>query len=376
MTISRSSYRAAQKVAPVLEEHFRRFSTAQAEKSHAPVPDALQIESILDVAFWASLRREEGYSPKVSLAFLPPDYADHSLQFEHRQRLSTENLTKISPGVERPGIHVGIWHEQGNLYIWGTTRGIPDNCFVVDVSEPGLLVVKHRRFHGFGKFANVAVLTGDSIKVVDKENDVLPDCPEVVTSLLGSSSNYDYSLNVMIQLAVSMRRHGRGGTILFVPSGNEHWRKSIVRPIKYNIVPSYDRLKALMQTELEKRNDERWQNVVSTEVEAIAGYTAVDGALVMAFDFEVFAYGTKIIMSDADHHVAEMSSAEPIEGAEVVVLNPAQHGGTRHLSAAQFIYDHHDCMAFVASQDGRFTVFNWSNHRKMVQAFRIDGLLI
>ena len=36
-------------------------------------PDAEDIEAIIDAAFWASLRREEGYVPKISLALLPPD---------------------------------------------------------------------------------------------------------------------------------------------------------------------------------------------------------------------------------------------------------------------------------------------------------------
>ena len=43
----------------------------------APVaaPDADTIEAIIDAAFWASLRREESYVPKISLAFLPPEAA-------------------------------------------------------------------------------------------------------------------------------------------------------------------------------------------------------------------------------------------------------------------------------------------------------------
>ena len=41
-------------------------------------------------------------------------------------------------------------------------------------------------------------------------------------------------------------------------------------------------------------------------------------------------------------------------------LHPSQLGGTRHLSAAQFVYDQRDASALVASQDGRFTIFQWS----------------
>jgi DNA integrity scanning protein DisA with diadenylate cyclase activity len=58
------------------------------------------------------------------------------------------------------------------------------------------------------------------------------------------------------------------------------------------------------------------------------------------------------------------------------VAEPAELGGTRHLSAAQFVNDQRDAIALVASQDGRFTVFAWSPCEDMVHAHRIDVLLL
>ena len=56
-----------------------------------------------------------------------------------------------------------------------------------------------------------------------------------------------------------------------------------------------------------------------------------------------------------------MTVTEPIEGSRArPSLHPSQLGGTRHLSAAQFVHDQRDAVALVASQDGRFTVFAWS----------------
>ena len=59
-----------------------------------------------------------------------------------------------------------------------------------------------------------------------------------------------------------------------------------------------------------------------------------------------------------------------------LVATPAQIGGTRHLSAAQFIFDQRDATALVASQDGRFTVFKWSPTEQFVHAHRVDALLL
>jgi hypothetical protein len=58
-----------------------------------------------------------------------------------------------------------------------------------------------------------------------------------------------------------------------------------------------------------------------------------------------------------------------------LVVAPTQLGGTRHLSAAQFVHDQPDALALVASQDGRFTVFAWSPSEAMVHAHRIEALL-
>ncbi len=58
------------------------------------------------------------------------------------------------------------------------------------------------------------------------------------------------------------------------------------------------------------------------------------------------------------------------------LVTPAQLGGTRHLSAAQFVQDQPDTLALVASQDGKFTVFLWSPCDNIVHAHRIEALLL
>jgi hypothetical protein len=55
---------------------------------------------------------------------------------------------------------------------------------------------------------------------------------------------------------------------------------------------------------------------------------------------------------------------------------PNQLGGTRHLSAVQFVHDQRDATALVASQDGRFTIFKWSPRENIVHAHRVEALLL
>ena len=88
--------------------------------------------------------------------------------FAGRLPLLPAVLAKVAPAVERPGIHLGVWRNGEEFFVWGTTREVPAFCLVVEVVTSGLIVVKHRS-EPFGKFVNVAVLEGDQIKIVDEQ---------------------------------------------------------------------------------------------------------------------------------------------------------------------------------------------------------------
>jgi hypothetical protein len=379
--IYRTTYQAARIIAPKVEAIFAQHlaaATESGEEDLAPLPTANVVEAIIDATFWASLRKEEGHSPKISLAFLPPEQAGNPLLFKQRLPLNPSTLTKIAPGVERAGIHLGIWIEEEELYVWGTTVSIPNFCFVLDVSEPALLVIKHRRIYGFGKFTNIAVLKGDQVKMVDGNHTNLPDCPPMLMSLLDltAPSYWNDSVNVLIQLAVSMRAHGRGGTLLVVPNDTRNWLQSIIKPIQYGVQPSFTGLSKLLQQDRKEASQIFWQTALKREVEHLAGLTAVDGATVISNEYELLAFGAKIGRAKGKENIDELSFSEPIHGGSAVVMHPAKVGGTRHLSAAQFVHDQRDSTALVASQDGHFTIYTWSSVQNRVQAHRIDTLLL
>ncbi|WP_201747885.1 putative sensor domain DACNV-containing protein [Chitinophaga vietnamensis] len=376
-----STYQAAVKVAGTVAAHFQLHMAAALENGEgdlATVPSAKIIERIIDTAFWASLRREEGNATRISLAFLNPSQAGKPLLLAQRLPFTPAALTKLAPGVERPGIHIGIWYEGNELYIWGTTIKLPNLCFVLDVAEPGLLVVKHRRLMGLGKFTNVAVLKGDQVKVVDERVGMLPDTPDVVTSLLGikSSPVWNDPVNVLIQIAVSMRAHGKGGILLVIPVCNPSWRDSIIHPLQYPVSPGFRGITDLLRLDESNVSEIFWQNALRREVENVTGLTAVDGATIINDRQELLAFGAKIARASYATPVDQVLMIEPVTEGEPVLVHPSAIGGTRHLSAAQFVHDQRNCLALVASQDGYFTVFSWSESRQMVLAHRIDTLLL
>jgi hypothetical protein len=379
--LTAETYPPARLVAPKAHDHFAKHLDAARARGHRPiaaVPDADVIERMINATFWASLRREEGYVPRISMAYLPPEQNEHPMMLERPVTLAPAALTKIAAIVEHAGIHLGVWRYGDELCVWGTTHNIPTYCFVLEVVEPGLIIIKHHRGEQSGKYVNVAVLEGDQIKIVDESASSLPDCPDLVTSLLGfdSPASWVDSVNVLVQIAVAMRGHGRGGSLLIVPSRSDAWRESIVHPIPYSVAPPYRELAEVMRETGDGRQAEIWKESLREAVDAIAALTAIDGAAIITDQYELLAFGAKIQRRRGAAPVETVIMTEPVEGGFARMLAAVQLGGTRHLSAAQFVHDQRDAIALVASQDRRFTVFAWSPCEESVHAHRVEVLLL
>jgi hypothetical protein len=352
-----------------LEEHFARQRAAGAGGA---APDARTIEALVDAAFWASLLREEGYAPEISLALLAPERAVRPMFLKDPLPLGPRALARLAPAVARPGIHLGAWPVAGDLRVWGSTLAVPTGCMVLEVLGPGLLVVKQRIHEDSAKFRNVAVFEGEQVKLMQR-GACGADSPSLLQYLLGpdSSPASDEADDVLLRLAVSMRAHKRGGTLLVVPAGSESWRESIVRPIAYAMDPPFADLADLVRVASVGPRPE-----LAKLVDEIAGLTAVDGATLITDRYELLAFGVKIGRPDGRPRVERAVLSEPIEGGRSEVVAALQLGGTRHNSAAQFTQDQREAFAMVASQDGRFTLLAWSEREGLVHAHRVESLLL
>jgi hypothetical protein len=80
---------------------------------------------------------------------------------------------------------------------------------------------------------------------------------------------------VTVQLAVSMRAHGRGGLMLIVPGGTDAWRESMVQPMTYSVSPAFSELAVLAQGPAPGGSARAWREELSRVVDAIAGLTAM-----------------------------------------------------------------------------------------------------
>lgn len=343
------------------------------------IPAEPDIFRLIDAAFWASLRREEVYTPRISMAYVAPEQTKYSIRFTTPIALAPKDLTKVAAAVERSGLHLCIWPQgpNGELQAWGISRSLPPLCLLVEVILPGLLVAKVSPLQESGKFLNVAVLQGDDVKIIDPMASAAPHSTGLLSSLLRLESQFATGsvVNVLLQMAVSMRAHGRGGILLVVPPGSEDWKESMLQPMTYQVTPPFSGLGDLMRKDTGTPS-RSWENAMARAVDGLAGLTAVDGATAITADYDLLAFGAKVVRRPGAQTVTTVVVTEPVEGGRPQYMEPAELGGTRHLAAAQFVHDQRDSIALVASQEGRFTVFAWSPVEGMVHCHRIDVLLM
>ncbi len=363
--MSPPTYAAARIAADRIHRYFERNPLPPSE-CLATLPDPATLASLIDIAFWTSLRREESFTPRITLAFAGPEQVSKPISFATPIPLVPADLTRMAAAVERSGIHLCVWLSPAReLQVWAIARTIPQSCIVIETLLPGLLVVKQSPPNDSGKYRNIAVLQGDDIKIIN---------PNLETGPRFRAAGNE--VNALLQLAVSMRHHGRGGMLLLVPDSSDDWRQSIATPIHHEIVPPYAGFANLLKKDESGRATRTWEDAMARAVDGIAGLTAVDGATILNTQYDLLAFGAKVVRRNGSVQVPEVVISEAIEDGTPYTGEPSALGGTRHFSAAQFIHDQHDALALVASQDGRFTVFGWSPQQEKVHAHRIDALLL
>lgn len=64
--------------------------------------------------------------------------------------------------------------------------------------------------------------------------------------------------------------------------------------------------------------------------------------------YELLAFGTKIGHPEGNSPVERILVTEPVAGGRAEMVHPSQSGGTRHLSAAQFVHDQRNTLALIS----------------------------
>ncbi len=331
-------------------------------RSDEPILSVAQIRHLINTIFWASLATEEGQYAKLAVAVIEAEDMDISkgIIFADTLPFSASVLVKLSPALQVENSYLTVsFGKRGGPRIRGLTQGHPFGP-IIRATSPGNIVVS---------------VYGEILAYLSPvEEPLLPEIPNwvmQVAQFVGRPFDPNFEMAWFLRFLAEAMRHGRGGTILIVPSSATGWRDST----KDGYLVAKDQLGLMWRKEhWEEKSKETtdtdgpgpiitYLDPLSPEatifrraIALIGGLTAVDGATLLDDQYEVIGFGRKIIPKLDPPKTIEVANLLGEPAAEETL--PFQEiGGTRHQSAACFVNEHAESVALVTSQDGRMTLF-------------------
>ena len=338
------------------------------------------ISQLVNVAFWASLCKEEGVTAPIAIAYQTKSkHNDANFELDSTVDFSVEALVKLSP-IIRDGKALLTVSKNGEalLKIDGicTPEEFPN--FAIRSNSPGGISITARE----KIVADVIPGRRPRVRVFQSVNTFA----NIIYDLLSDSTLFDVEQKDMAEVVLchlcKAMLHGHGGTILIVPSNNITWQKSI--SFKYKINGNNDGISAATRQWRENAKaggvvydglpvlseNSTFEDRIKIISNTIGAISAVDGATVISSDYALLGFGAKITIPEP--FAGTITWTEPMLG-NPKDIKISEAGGMRHRSAIQFISDNPGCIAIVASQDARLTFFQLTNEN-VVEAESLEAL--
>jgi hypothetical protein len=399
-------YRLDAAVVAALLAHLNRLIHAsnvdtrwEHEARHVPLFTAPHLSTLINVSFWTSFKKEEGRAVTIAVKYVPPDEAYRPFLLKQALPYTEENMLRISPVLHGAHVDLGVWIDPNDeLMIWGFDTGefslTARQYLSLHSLDPGVLRLA---------FAEVnLIFTGTRIMCVD-QNFL---ASEALATLVGPT----HLGPDLKEIITEMSAHRHGGTLLIVPE-HDGWSRSIKEPILYASDPPFDKARisremvnlltdhrawyhnkdgrglrpeerqVLEQGTQEERlainhpdvlagQRHRFDDALVRSLKLTGQLTAVDGAVIVNDDLKVLAFGAKIKPLDTRKGPETLVVSDASAGSVPLEVSLSEFGGTRHQSAAQFVFDQKQAVAFVASQDGIITLLTWDEGVGSVAAVR------
>lgn len=359
------------------------------EESGADVlaQSAEDLAELANLCFWTSLLSEEARPVRGTVCVCSPDQAPLAFRLARPEPASVKGLVALLTASETTSL--AVHRGSQGIEVWGILMWTPvysmqlritgAGAIVATVDSELLAVVQE------GKITVPRSATETSWTEVFARN-VWNDRPYAERRLLAER---------LLRIVSSMFRHGRGGTLVIVPSTDSSWTANLV--FRFSLdeqgrAALRDRIAAAEQAREEADRSYRviskarsmaerdpqllrlrleaagsHAKIVDSTLEAIGELSAVDGALVLDDELAVLGFGAKLHLESVDFMVSVYSA---LAGPAGESLHVADLGGMRHQSAARFIYEHPRAVAVVVSQDRRVTLFVWKDDARAVAAVR------
>lgn len=373
--------------AEILETWRRDQDHPHRGRAKRPVPSAAIVSTLLDECFRATLRDEEGQPIEFSVALLTEEDiggmagpANHqALQFELQREFSAPALAKIAPAFDPELTTIVVsWNaEARRLEFWGTWLHAPTHNRFTEVPfavvgsasfRPDLLTIISK-----GRAALYIARGGSQIGVFQGGYFVQATPTPFTSHSLGQhvheailrdstlgeegTTYWHFARDALEQVLSEASLRGHGGTVILLPP-NVPISESMFAS-KFKLTGSF----GLRQTLRNCMRASKARNmlgsiaqrkVANETIQRISQLAAVDGALILTFEFDVLAFGATLTAPRT--HASAVIGPNGF-GSGAGQLFDINRYGTRHRSAMDFAAAVDGSIAFVISQDGPIRAF-------------------
>ncbi len=328
-----------------------------------PAPSSAQLRALIEAAFWASLYTDEGRQATFALAWGTALTEPGQFRYASPVPVSPTSLAQLSPALRTGQMLLGVAPSGDDFVAWGIldADAVERPLLVVEALEPGLIVVRHGA-------RNLALFAREHADLVDQGR---LNARNVLRQVFGagrSEAERRAYADALAQVASAMRSLGYGGTLLLVRDAHRDWERSLQQPLRYAPSPSSDVLHVAVARAMAsagERGSVATRAELARAVAFTASLSAVDGAVVLDDSLRVLGFGATIIAHDEPATVMAVRAVGKLEPRQLPI---DQLGGTRHQSAARFVWAERDAGAVVASHDGEVTVLGWVEESGQVVA--------
>ena len=337
--------------------------------------------ALANQCFWASMHLEEGRSIRGTICICAPDDAPRARAFSEPVVCSAKSLVTLLTAF--PSTPLAVQARGPRLEVWGVLDSIPMLAMRLRVAGTAMVIATDG--HDV-----IAVLERGEVHIPKSASDL--SWIVMVANALEKAKTFPQRLAIAtrIQRAVlAMHRQGHGGALVIVPAGSDSWAKWVSPGFRFDPTASmavqgllgeldtaekrFEELKSGTTPEIPQsmlplfaESVAAHQDLINSMLRSIGDLSAVDGAVVMDEDLRVLGFGAKLDGSAGSFDVLVLDA---LSGESATASN-SELGGTRHQSAARFVLQNPETMVFVASQDGRLTLFVWVVDPGKVAAIR------
>ncbi|WP_319547894.1 putative sensor domain DACNV-containing protein [Desulfogranum marinum] len=355
-----------------------------------PIPELSIIRKLIEIAFIASLEKEEDRAITFSLSLFNEDMSKSlrgAMGFKKPFPLNVETVTKLAPAIdpEMSSFVVSKSDTTDELLLCGVVSfSQPENrfnkvpgqignlsctrpdVFTLTTIHPGSLLIT-RGNSQIGRFAK-----GEFVAATPS-----PFAPTAMGKYIfsfveqhelykkyGESYWHIYRDSLDFILSEAAARSNGASIVLVNENHFPAIKKGFIHGYrffkKYGIKELFSEYMNYPTIDIPR--DIKMRKMMSERLQLIAQYTSIDGALILSDLLDVVSFGTKLS--------AGTWSGEVLVGPDGFNRGGQDfrydHFGTRHKSAIDFVGEHENAIVFVLSQDGPIRGFVKINHKTIL----------